>query len=166
MFCRPLVATLLVSAATVTAADPPAGTARYAVLVGVNEYDHPKLPALKYAENDVTDLGGVLKNSGYAVTLMTGTAKVARLKPTRANVEARLKEVLGTAKKGDMVVVAFAGHGLQFEGKPEAYFCPSDARPLPDRTDALKPCQQDLPRIARWPRPTRRWPSRRRACCH
>ncbi len=31
--------------------------------------------------------------------------------------------------KADGVLVAFAGHGIQFRGGDEAYFCPADARP-------------------------------------
>jgi formylglycine-generating enzyme required for sulfatase activity len=40
-------------------------------------------------------------------------------------------------KPGDTALVAFAGHGLQFTGKPDAYFCPVDARPFADETATL-----------------------------
>ncbi len=36
-----------------------------------------------------------------------------------------------------MVVLCFAGHGLQFEGNKNAYFCPLDARPFKDETASL-----------------------------
>jgi formylglycine-generating enzyme required for sulfatase activity len=35
------------------------------------------------------------------------------------------------------VIVAFAGHGLQFEKEKDAFFCPRDARPFADATDSL-----------------------------
>jgi tetratricopeptide (TPR) repeat protein len=113
---------------------------KYALLVGVNNYDHARLPPLKYAENDATDLARVLTEAGYEVVLLTGAAgaRKAERRPTKANIEARLEEVLCTrCKRGDTVLVALAGHGLQFAGKREAFFCPSDARPFATRTDTL-----------------------------
>ena len=107
---------------------------KYALLVGVNSYEHPKLPALKYAERDVQALAAVLEKAGYEVTLLTGAAK-ARLRPTRANIEAQLKEMLGKkCRRGDTALAAFAGHGLQFAGKSDAFFCPADARPFAEET--------------------------------
>ncbi len=112
---------------------------RYALLVGVNEYEHEKLPALKYAVNDAAELGALLEKSGYGVTVLTDETgkKDPKLAPTKANVEKRLKDTLDGAKKGDVVVVALAGHGLQFEGEKDAYFCPSDARPFKDEAKTL-----------------------------
>jgi formylglycine-generating enzyme required for sulfatase activity len=112
---------------------------KYAVLVGVNHYEHDKLPPLKYAENDVVALGAILAKHEYEVTLLTaadGAKKPDRL-PTKANIDAHIKRVLDKFRRGDLAVVALAGHGLQFEGKPDAFFCPSDARPFPDKTDTL-----------------------------
>src|SRR6202040_4155358 len=103
-----------------------------ALLVGINRYDHAKLPALKYAENDATEMARVLRLAGYDVLLLTGAegARKADRKPTKANVEARLTEILRKkCKRGDTVLLGFAGHGMQFAGK-DAYFCPSDARPF------------------------------------
>src|SRR5262245_51996054 len=86
-------------------ADPAAAQegARYAVLVGVNGYEHEKLPALKYAVNDATELGVLLEKGGYSVTVLTDETgkKDPKLAPTKANIEAKLKAVLGSAKKGD-----------------------------------------------------------------
>jgi hypothetical protein len=45
---------------------------KYALLVGINEYDHAKLPALKYAENDAADLAVVLRKAGYEVIVLSG----------------------------------------------------------------------------------------------
>ena len=110
---------------------------RYAMLVGVNEYEHSKLVNLKWAENDAAALAKVLEKAGYTVSLLTNSAKSARLKPTKANVDARLKEILRDAGKNDTVLIAFAGHGLQFENQKDAYFCPSDARPFKDEANTL-----------------------------
>ncbi len=112
---------------------------RYAIVVGVNTYDHPKLEPLKYAVNDAIELGDVLAKAGYTVTVLTDDAgkKDPKLAPTKANIEGRLKAVLDGAKKGDLVLVGLAGHGLQFEGDTDAYFCASDAKPFKKSADTL-----------------------------
>ena len=96
--------------------------AKYAVLVGVNDYDSPKLPAIKYAEADAVDLSKTLGKAGYEVTLLIGK------KATGAAVAKELTGVAKKAEKGDLVLVALAGHGLQFEGDGP-HFCPVDAKP-------------------------------------
>ncbi|HEX3146584.1 MAG TPA: caspase family protein [Gemmataceae bacterium] len=112
---------------------------RYAVLVGVNTYDHEKLPALKYAVNDAAELGRLLEKAGYDVTVLSDDAGKtdSKLAPTKKNIEHVLKVVLERAKKGDLVVIAFAGHGVQFEGEKDAYFCPTDAKPVKSKTETL-----------------------------
>ena len=130
--CRlSLVAALLV-AALAPAADP----ARYAVLVGVNQYQSRDLPALRFAVNDADALAKVLRPLGYKVILLTDASPT---KPTKANVDAALKRILGGAVKGDTVLVGLSGHGLQFgtDKSAGAYFCPLDAVPAADRTDTL-----------------------------
>jgi formylglycine-generating enzyme required for sulfatase activity len=122
-------------------AQAPAGK-KYAVLVGVKTYEHSKLGELPYAENDVTELAELLGKHGYHVTLLRSGAEDKNLRPTLANINARLAEVLEKCKRDDLVLVALVGHGLQFEkdakGDPGgAYFCPQDARPLRQRRETL-----------------------------
>ncbi|MFL5327904.1 MAG: caspase domain-containing protein [Gemmataceae bacterium] len=123
---------------TLHAADAPAGK-KYAILVGVNAYDHARLPALKYAVNDAAELGALLGKQGYIVTLLTDATgeENKALLPTKINIEATLKTVFDTCKKDDTLLIGLAGHGLQFENIKDAFFCPSDARPFADRTDSL-----------------------------
>jgi hypothetical protein len=113
-------------AGTATAADPPAGPRRVALLVGIAKYDS-EVGDLLYPENDVTALAKVLKTGGYKdddVVVMTTTAGGAdkALLPTAANITAKLGALLGTLRKDDLVLVAFAGHGVQPAGD-KAYFC-------------------------------------------
>src|SRR5262249_21127203 len=109
---------------------------KYALLVGVKEYHHRGLADLKYTENDVAELAKILRPAGYAVTLLCDSEgqKDRSRKPTRANVEKALKEVLKGLGKHDTVLIAFAGHGLQFGKKGGAYFCPYDASPSDPKT--------------------------------
>jgi formylglycine-generating enzyme required for sulfatase activity len=113
---------------------------KYAVLVGVKEYQHQKLPTLRYSENDVVELGKVLDQAGYRVTVLCDSngKKDARLAPDKANIDRLLHDVLyQQCKKGDTVIVAFAGHGVQFAKQKDAYFCPADARPFANATESL-----------------------------
>ncbi|MFL5327905.1 MAG: caspase family protein [Gemmataceae bacterium] len=129
---------LLMAVSLAQAVDPPAGK-KYAVLVGINQYQHAKLPALRYAVNDATELAELLRKSGYTVTLLTDDAgaKDSQFAPTKKNIETSLKGTLAQAQRADTVVIALAGHGLQFASQQDAYFCPSDARPLPEATASL-----------------------------
>jgi hypothetical protein len=147
MFSR-LIRSAVARLALVTALAVLASTAaearaakRYALLVGVNDYDHAGLPALGYAVADVAELRDVLAKAGYEVVLLT--ADEARKKddkaltPTKDNVEAQLKALVKKFAKGDMVLIGLAGHGLQFAGDEDGYFCPQDARPFQEKTDTL-----------------------------
>lgn len=124
--------------ASVTIAQEPN---RYYLGIGVEDYEHESLrkPLLKYCVDDVTALSEVLKDRGYDVKLLTDEAakRDKSLTPTKENIDREVKKVLDTAKRGDAVILAFAGHGLQFAGDRESYFCPMDARPLMSRKDSL-----------------------------
>jgi hypothetical protein len=119
---------------------------RYALLVGVREYRHAKLPDLKYTENDIEELAALLRQPGagfrdpVVLTSSRAASRPAAL-PTAANIRAELKRILGGVTKHDTVLVALAGHGVQLRVKgpagketDEAFFCPADAR-LTSSTD-------------------------------
>ncbi len=124
----------------------------YALLVGVQQYDPNELRPLPYAEPDVEELSQLLTKRGFRrVVLMTQAAgaKQYRLLPTSGNIRTTLKGLLANKREQDVVLVALAGHGVQFKGEDAAYFCPMDAK-LADRTtlislkelyDALDACQ-------------------------
>jgi hypothetical protein len=109
----------------------------FVILDAVGVCEHDRFRALGHAEADVTELAAVLRKAGYEVTLLTGGSADEGLRPTRANVERHLHDVLRRCRAGDTVLVALAGHGLQFEGQADAFFCPIDARPFRDETGTL-----------------------------
>jgi TPR repeat protein len=98
-------------------------------VVGVNEYRDAALPVLRFAEEDAEELATVLECANFEVVLLSGTAGKADpgRRPTRANIEKQLTAMLGKLAKGELLVVALAGHGLTFDGDGDAYFCPQDA---------------------------------------
>jgi hypothetical protein len=112
---------------------------RYAFLVGVRKYPATSgLRDLQYTERDVEELAEVLKTGGYRpenVMLMTQTQGAAdtRYLPLGTNIEKELENLLRDRREADTVLVAFAGHGVQFQGEEEAFFCPANAS-LEDKT--------------------------------
>ena len=100
--------------------------------MGINEYDHDKLRKLDYAVNDAMKLGELLKKYDYEVRLLTDGSKD---KPTKKNIESALDEILEKFRKGDTVLIGYAGHGLQF-GK-DCYFCPQDGKPFAEEVKTL-----------------------------
>ncbi|MBV8557303.1 MAG: caspase family protein, partial [Planctomycetaceae bacterium] len=130
---------------------------RYALLVGVRRYDPNELRSLPYSEPDIDELAEVLKARGYKpsnVVLMTQTAGAedTRFLPLADHVRKELKLLLEDLEEEDSVLVALAGHGVQFRGESESYFCPADARLADKRTlialsavyKALEACRAGL----------------------
>jgi hypothetical protein len=126
---------------------------KYALVVGVREYDHAKLRDLKYTENDAEELGKLLTRAGYdEVVLLTSTrgGRAAEARPTAANIRKQLKALLDKVNKRDVVLIALAGHGVQYTvtvgGKDhdESFFCPCDAK-LRDSKDLKELSRTMLP---------------------
>jgi len=114
---------------------------KYAILVGVRQYSKAELHNLPYAEADAEELAKVLLQNGYRkenVLVMTQRigATDTELLPICANIRAKLKLWLEDRNANDTMIVALAGHGVQFAGDEEHYFCPADAK-LNDRKNTL-----------------------------
>ena len=110
-------------------ADELAEGRRYALVVGVQNYDGAGLGNLRYCDNDASGLGEALQKLGYRVTLLTRTEWKAKdrddLLPTADNIRDNLKAVLRNRKPADTVLLAFAGHGEQLKKDGKMYFCPA-----------------------------------------
>ena len=105
---------------------------QYALLVGVKTYYPTELTSLKYTENDVTAISETLLKKGYKknnVVLMTQTTGVSNpiLLPTSRNIRRQFSLLLAGLSPRDTVLIALTGHGVQFEGQGQHYFCPMDA---------------------------------------
>ena len=133
-------------------------THRHALLIGVNEYpNEPKLLCkLPSSAKDMRDIADVLVEfAGFQrenIVLMTDDSTEDALKPTCQNIRAQVEKMKNSLSKGDLLLVAFSGHGvvidLQDETKPRAYLCSQDTslkdlNTLIDRTwlfDTLDQC--------------------------
>jgi formylglycine-generating enzyme required for sulfatase activity len=118
---------------------------KYALLVGVRDYDSSRLAPLQFTENDAEELGEVLaKRAGFSVRVLTSSRgeKSKSEAPTEANLRAELRKLLGNRSKHDTILVALSGHGIQAtvkdagKEKDESFFCPSDAQ-LNDHTKLI-----------------------------
>ncbi|MEM1186731.1 MAG: caspase family protein [Planctomycetota bacterium] len=113
---------------------------RQAVLIGVEQYQHPKLGDLKYACDDVIEFASVLRAAGFEVILLTDEAgrEDPKLAPTRANVNDAIARGLDACQdKQDVFLLGLAGHGIQFNDGDGAFFCPVDGKPFKNRKGTL-----------------------------
>src|SRR5207248_4800769 len=81
---------------------------RRAVVVGIEKYLHPELGAVPFAEADAAAIAAALETSGYPTA-----EQIVHRGPhaTKAAVEARLKRLRKAVKRGDELVVFWAGRG-------------------------------------------------------
>ena len=139
---REEVSTLLLACMlALTTTFPSYAGKHYALVVGVSSYRAGQpLPPLPYTENDANGLAEVLKAGGYDVTLMTQTVGRTKGKEVLAPLSDYIRDQISAIldnpflKDDDVIIVAFAGHGVQYEmvdanGNKNAkfYFCPADA---------------------------------------
>lgn len=105
-------------------------TDSWAVLIGINDYQHARIPKLQYAVNDATAVERVLLAQGFRPD------RIIRLLDREAT-KARIETVLGDELKqktgpNDRVLVFFAGHGKTDRlksGEEEGYLIPVDGDP-------------------------------------
>jgi hypothetical protein len=91
---------------------------RYAISVGINNYNDSGINDLSKARNDAKILGKVLQTNGQfnPIYIMTDDIDPRkdknRLYPTKSNIEQRLDSVLENIRSQDMLVFFFSGHGV------------------------------------------------------
>jgi len=113
---------------------------RWAVLIGINQYQDTKLSSLKYAVNDVKAVYSMLTDQqtgsfdkehvrllteGFEQTPASGKPMLLK-EPTFPNILDSLQSVVKAAQPGDKVFVYFSGHGVE-EGD-KTWLLASDSR--------------------------------------
>lgn len=110
---------------------------KYAFLVGVGGYDEKQLKKLPYARADIIAFRSLLMDSGFPdgnvvmlvddlAALPTG-GPVGRYLPEHKKIRQELSILLPSLEPDDELVIGLAGHGVQFKGDDNPYFCPLDA---------------------------------------
>ena len=146
-----LLAFVMALSATVARADDKSDAERWAVLIGVDEYNYAK--HLQFCGADMQALRSELVKAGFddrQVLLLHDDAKEKRLQPSKSNIKTQIELICSNAERGDLVLIAFSGHGIHFD--KVSYLCPTDAK-LDEKEslisldwvyEKLQKCQADL----------------------
>ena len=106
---------------------------RYAICIGINEFEDKEIHALRKARNDAKSLGEVLKTSGQFDNVQVMTDEIDPRHdpqgsyPRLANIRAKLKYLAGFITADDLVLLSFSGHGLSNDAG-DGYLVTADTR--------------------------------------
>lgn len=105
----------------------PAKEKRWALIIGVSQYDDGNITPLPGANNDARELRDALRDyAGFderqIITLTTDESKDRQ--PTKNNILRYLGNLSGTVPKDGLLLVAFSGHGI--ERQKQAFLLASD----------------------------------------
>lgn len=102
---------------------------RFAMVIGVDEYQDTQISKLDGASNDAKSLANALvENGGFPadqVILFTSDQPAER-RPTRGNILRRLSNLQTIVPKDGLLLFSFAGHGMERDKR--AYLLPADAQ--------------------------------------
>lgn len=108
----------------------PGSEKRWALIIGIDRYDDPQINRLEAASNDAKELAAVLISHGGfprdQVKILTSSDGSPQNRPSRGNILRRMSNFRGVVPAEGLLVVAFAGHGIERGG--HAYLLPSDAQ--------------------------------------
>ncbi len=101
---------------------------RFALLIGVSDYEDRAFDRIPQATNDVVALEQLLKEYDYTVRTLYCQQDAPENKPTQKNIRAELERYREKFKENgmsrDLFLVYFGGHGRTFNEK--SYLIPSD----------------------------------------
>jgi len=106
----------------------PSQNKRWALLIGVDRYEDSNISPLKGASNDARSLRDVLVSyAGFSQdqVIVISSDEPAERQPTRKNILRRLSNLSGLVPKDGLLLVSFAGHGIDRNGR--GFLIPSDA---------------------------------------
>ena len=102
---------------------------RFALIIGVDNYEDDDINDLKGANNDAKELARALHEyAGFArdnIFLLTTDAPRDR-QPTFGNIMEQLENLRGLVPADGLLLISFSGHGVERNGK--AFLIPSNAK--------------------------------------
>ncbi|MEK6299545.1 MAG: SUMF1/EgtB/PvdO family nonheme iron enzyme [Acidobacteriota bacterium] len=107
----------------------PAKSKRFALVVGVDEYQDEQISRLSGATNDAKALAAALvRYAGFPSdqVILLASDQPRQRQPNRGNILQYLSNLRGIVPEDGLLVVFFAGHGVERGGR--GFLCPSDAR--------------------------------------
>jgi hypothetical protein len=102
---------------------------RWALVIGVDQYKDGNISPLRGAANDAGKLASALVDyAGFPKdqVILLSTDQPEERQPTRINILTYLSNITSTVPKDGLLLVSFAGHGLERGG--QAFLIPTDAR--------------------------------------
>jgi len=128
----------------------PVSAKRWALVIGVDKYIDPQISPLKGSDNDARQIADALiRFAGFPqdqVILLSTNQPVER-QPTRVNILRRLSNLSTTVPKDGMLLVSFAGHGMERGG--QAFLLPADAQ-ISDQISFLEETAISMNRVKSW----------------
>jgi hypothetical protein len=128
----------------------PAVSKRWALIVGVDQYEDRQISPLYAASNDATALADAFtRYAGFPKeqVILLASNQPAERQPTRGNLLLRLANVARLVPKDGLLLFAFAGHGI--ERNKEAFLLPSDAK-MSDNLRVLQATAISVNEIKDW----------------
>lgn len=107
----------------------PIGPKRWALVIGVDKYQDPQISPLKGSDNDARLIADALvRYAGFPKdqVILLSTDQPLERQPSRVNILRRLSNLSTAVPKDGLLVVSFAGHGMERGG--HAFLLPSDAQ--------------------------------------
>jgi tetratricopeptide (TPR) repeat protein len=128
----------------------PVSAKRWALVIGVDKYIDPQISPLKGSDNDARQIADALiRFAGFPqdqVILLSTNQPIER-QPTRVNILRRLSNLSTTVPKDGMLLVSFAGHGMERSG--QAFLLPADAQ-ISDQISFLEETAISMSRVKSW----------------
>jgi tetratricopeptide (TPR) repeat protein/uncharacterized caspase-like protein len=125
---------ILVLLALLSPAGAPAATDnanKYAIIVGINNYESQEIPPLYCAVSDARAMCDFLvKKMGFdeeRIFLLTSDGKSQKSRPNRGNIAGAMGKVVQAIKPGGTFLFFFSGHGMNKEG--ESFLLTQEANP-------------------------------------
>ncbi len=120
------------------------GGKRYAIVVGINSYDHFR--PLHFCVDDATEMAKVLGQSGWKVDLMLSMESTSeRTRPTPKSILEAFSDIAKDAGPDDSFLFYFCGHGFA-PSKSSGYLALSST--LPTKAEATALSVADLVRAS------------------
>jgi len=131
----------VLAAAQPTRARGAEGGQNWALLIGIDKYQRPEVPALVGAANDARALrDALIQYGGVAaehVFVLTSDASDPNSLPTRNNIAFRLGWLSQQVRPGDSLIVFYSGHGFQRGVAGQAYLLTYEADVRNDVTTGM-----------------------------
>ena len=128
----------------------PVSAKRWALVIGVDKYVDPQISPLKGSDNDARMIADALvRYSGFPQdqVILLATNQPTERQPTRVNILRRLSNLSTTVPKDGLLLVAFAGHGMERGG--QAFLLPADAQ-ISDQISFLEETAISMNRVKQW----------------